>query len=117
MLIFTFIVLVIVSMMVASLFLKATGLSFWWGALFLAGLAVLLYLSSVYLTRHFIYKKVPGLLELDLAYGKPMKDAEYLWEKTADTGIIPKWVSWIGIGSYASLAGGVLWLLIWLRLV
>jgi len=101
--------------MAASLFLKITGLSFWWGTLFLLILGVLLYLSNIYLIRHFIKKKAPGILELDAAYGKPMKDGEYLWEKTADTGIVPKWVSWIVISSYACFAGIVIWLIIWLK--
>jgi len=113
-LIFNFFISLILSMMAASLFLKATGLSFWWGALFLACLGVLLYLSNIYLIRHFINKKAPGVFELDATYGKPMKDSEYLWEKTAGTGIVPKWVSWIGIASYASFAGIVIWLIVWL---
>lgn len=37
------------------------------------------------LTRRFINKRAPGILELDDAYGRPMKDGEYLWEKTAGT--------------------------------
>lgn len=113
-LIFNFIIMVILSMMAASLFLKATSLSFLWGTLFLAGQGLLLYLFNIFLIRHFINKKGPGVLELDAAYGKPMKDGEYLWEKTAGTGIVPKWVSWIGIGSYASFTGIVIWLIIWL---
>ncbi len=113
-LIFNFVILVILSMMAASLFLKVTGLTFWWSALFLGTLGVLLYFCNAYLIRHFIKKKAPGVLELDAAYGKPMKDGEYLWEKTAGSGIVPKWVSWIGIASYACFAGIVIWLIIWL---
>ena len=113
-LIFNFVVLVILSMMAASLFLKVSGLSFWRGALFLGSLGILLYLSSKCLTIHFINKKTPEVFDLDIARGKPMKDGEYLWEKTAGTGIVPKWISWIGIGSYACFAGIVIWLIIWL---
>jgi len=100
--------------MAASFFIKLTGLSFWWGAAFLACLGILLYLSNVFLIRHFIKRKVPGVLELDAAYGRPMKNGEYLWEKTAGTGIVPKWVSWIGMGSYACFAGIVIWLITWI---
>lgn len=113
-LIFNFVILIIMSMMLTSLFLKVTGLSFGWGALFVGILGVLLYLSNIYLIRHFINKKAPGVLDLDTAYGKPMKDGEYLWEKTAGTGVVPKWVSWIGIVSYACFAGIVIWLIIWI---
>jgi hypothetical protein len=100
--------------MSAALFREATDLSFWWGAAFLACLGILLYFSNAYLTLHFIEKNAPGVLESDAAYGKPMKDGEYLWEKTAGTGIVPKWVSLIGIGSYACFAGMVIWLITWL---
>lgn len=113
-LIFNFVILIILSMMAASLFIKVTGLSFWWGAAFLACIGVLLYLSNIFLIRHFIGKKAPGVLELDSAYGRPMKDGEYLWEKTAATGVVPKWVSWIGFGSYACFVGIVIWLITWL---
>ena len=113
-LIFNFFILVILSMMAASLFLKSTGLTFGWGALFLGTLGVLLYFCNIYFIRHFINKKAPGVLELDAAYGKPMKDGEYLWEKTAGSEIVPKWVSWIGIASYACFAGILIWLIIWL---
>jgi hypothetical protein len=113
-LIFHFVILVILSMMAASLFLRVTGLSFWWGALFIGTLGVLLYFGNIYLTGHFINKKAPGVLELDAAEGKPMKDGEYFWEKTAGTGIVPKWVSWIGIASYACFAAIAIWLIIWL---
>jgi len=113
-LIFNLVILVILAMMTASLFLKLTGLSFWWGAAFLAFLGILLYLINIYLIRYFIKKKAPGVLELDNVYGKPMKDGEYLWEKTAGTGIVPKWVSWFQICSYACFAGIVIWLITWL---
>jgi phosphoglycerol transferase MdoB-like AlkP superfamily enzyme len=113
-LIFNFVILVILSMMAASLFLKVTSLSFLWGATFLACLGVLLYLSNILLIRYFIKKKALGLLELDNAYGRPMKDDEYLWEKTAATGIVPKWISYIGIAAYACFAGTVIWLITWL---
>ena len=111
-LIFNFVILVVLSMIATSLFLKYTGLPVWWGPLFLVSLGILLYLTNIYLIRHFINKKASGVLELDAAYEKPMKDGEYLWEKTAGTGIVPKWVSWIGISSYACFAGIVIWLII-----
>jgi len=107
-----FIILISLSLMVASLFLQLTGLSFWWGVAVLACFGGLLYLINVFLAIHYIDKKVPGVLELDAYYDRPMKDGEYLWEKTAGTGIVPKWVSWIGIGSYACFAGIVIWLIV-----
>ena len=57
-----------------------------------------------------IEKYAPGILALP----PPKKGQEYLWEKTAGAGIVPKWVSWIGLGAIACLAGSVTWLLVWL---
>lgn len=68
-------------------------------------LGIVLFTANILLIRHFIKKKSPSILELDELYGKPMRDGEYLWEKTAGAGIVPKWVSWIGIWSWASLQG------------
>jgi hypothetical protein len=112
--IFNFFVLIIFAMMAASIFCKYTGLHFEWGAAFLVTLGLLLYFGSKYLTIRFISARAPGVLELDAAYGKPMRDGQYLWEKTANSGIVPKWVSLIGIASYACFAGTILWLIIWL---
>jgi hypothetical protein len=111
---FTFIILSVFLLMATSLFIKLTNLPFIWGTVFLAFLGSLLLLCNVFLSRFFINKKAPGVLELDEAYGRPMKNGEYLWEKTAGTGIVPKWVSWIGISSYACFAGILVWLIIWL---
>lgn len=79
--------------MATSLFLEVTSLSFGWGVAFLLCLGMLLYLINVYLIRHFLNKNAPGVLELDTAYGKPIKNGDYLWEKTSGSGIVPKWVS------------------------
>jgi len=114
-LIFNFVILVVLSLMATSLFLNVTGFHLGWGALFLGTLGLLFYFSSNYLTMRFIEKKAPEIVELDAAYGKPMNDGEYLWEKTAGTGIVPKWVSLIGIASYACFAGVIIWLIVWLK--
>jgi len=114
-LIFNFLFLVLLSIMTTSLFIKFSGLTFWWGTVFLFFLGISLYFLNVFFIRYFINKKAPGILELDELYGKPMKDGEYLWEKTAGTGTIPKWVSWIAVWSWASFAGIILWILVWIK--
>lgn len=93
--------LVILSTMVASLFIKLTGLPFWGGALVLASFAVVLYGLNIVLIRHYIEKHVPGLLDVDAALPLPEKEQNYLWETTAGTGIVPKWVSWVGMAKAA----------------
>ena len=60
-------------------------------------LAVFCYFGNVLLIRHYINKRASGLLELDEALPKPGPNEEYLWEKTAGTGMVPKWVSAIGL--------------------
>lgn len=97
-----------------ALFLEAVDIFLGWGALLLACLSALLYFVNSYLTMRFIKKNAPGVLEIDILLGKPPKGGEYLWEKTAGTGVVPKWVSFIGIFSYACFIGTVIWLIIWL---
>ncbi len=113
-LILNFVILTVLSLMATSLFCEVTGLHFGWGALLLGTLGLLLSVGNNYLTMRFIEKNAPKILELDAACGEPMKDGEYLWEKTAGTGIVPKWVSLIGIASYACFAGVIIWLIVWL---
>ncbi len=112
-LLFNFALLVILSTMVASLFIKLSGLPFWGGAPFLFSLGAFLYVLSSVLTRHYIKKNVPGLLEIDAVLPTPVKGQDYLWEMTAGTGTVPKWVSWVGIGAIACVAGGCVWLSVW----
>ncbi len=113
-LLFNFTLLVILSTMVASLFIKLSGLPFWGGAPFLFSLGAFLYVLNIALISHYIEKNVPGLLEIDAALPIPGKGQDYLWEMTAGTGIVPKWVSWVGIGAIACVAGGCVWLGVWL---
>jgi len=106
--------LVILSTMVASLFIKLTGIPFWSGALVLVSFAVVLYGLNIVLIRHYIEKHVPGLLDVDAALPLPEKEQNYLWETTAGTGIVPKWVSWVGMGAIACIVGSCIWLAVWL---
>ena len=113
-LLFNFAFLVILSTMAASLFIKFTGLPFWIGTLFLVSFAVTLYVLNIVLIRHYIERRVPGLVEIDAALPPPEKGQNYFWEMTAGTGIVPKWVSWVGMGAVACIVGGCVWLAVWL---
>ncbi len=104
--------LVMLMCMVASLFVKATGLPFWTGGIFLFFLGIILYVINVRLITHFIDSKMPGLLDIDYMLPPPPKGEEYLWEKTAGTGIVPKWVSWIGLCALACGVGIIVWYVI-----
>ena len=113
-LLFSFAFLVTLSTMAASLFIKFTRLPFWIGTLFLVSFAVILYVLNIVLIRHYIEKRVPGLLEIDAVLPTPGKGQNYFWEMTAGTGIVPKWVSWVGMGAVACVFGGCVWLAVWL---
>jgi len=63
-------------------------------ALFILG--ILLYFCNVFLIRHFVKTRTPELAQDDL------------WEATAGTGIVPKWVSVIGLLSFSAFITGVL---------
>jgi len=71
-------------------------------------LAIICYFTNIFLIRYYIEKKIPGLIDTDLSLPKPGKDEEYLWEKTAGTRAVPKWVSIIGILAIPLLICGIL---------
>ena len=100
--------------MLASLCVKSTGFPFWVGSIALILLAGILYGINIWLIGFYIQKGLPGLLAVDAALPAHNRGEEYLWEKTAGTGIVPKWVSWIGMGAIFSCIGSVVWLAIWL---
>lgn len=82
----------------------------------LLGVAALLYLANTVLIGRYIKRAVPKLLEIDSSLPKPVRDEKYLWEYTAGTGVVPKWVSAIGLLAIACLAiGGIVVLVAWLR--
>ncbi len=98
--------------MVASLFTKATDLPMWSGSIILVVLAGGLHALNAYLIAYYIEKDAPGLLEVDMSLPPPEKGQQYLWERTAGLGIVPKWVSWFGIASLAYLAGAIIWIIL-----
>ena len=73
-------------------------------------LGVVGYMSNALLIKHFIEKRVPGLFDLDLKInqmiGPPKEDSKYLWEHTAGSGIVPRWVSLIGLAAVVLLMLG-----------
>lgn len=74
-------------------------------SLVLAGFA--LYLVSTGLTIRYIRRKTPGLLEADLILPKPRGSEKYLWEHTARSGIVPRWVSFLGLLAWPSAILGL----------
>lgn len=80
------------------------------GLLFV-GLGILAYLAPSLLTGWFIERAAPGLLDLSRQL-PPDADGELLWEKTAGQGIVPKWVSLVGMTSLPLLLWGLV-LILW----
>jgi hypothetical protein len=69
-------------------------------------IGVLLYFINIFLIRYFIQKRAPSILEDDS------------WEMTAGPGIVPKWVSALGIVGLGFIPSGlVVALLLWLGVV
>lgn len=81
--------------------------------LILAGLVC--YIGSAVLTWYYLEKRMPGLLQRS-AELPPDADGRLLWERTAGTGTVPRWVSLIGLLALPAIVLGVLGLIVgWLR--
>ena len=71
---------------------RAVGLSYWWYYLIVAGMGAVLYVASGVLTGWYIRRRAP---EFDS--NEEIVPGVQTWELTAGLGIVPKWVSLIGI--------------------
>jgi hypothetical protein len=69
----------------------------WQVSVGLVGVAILLHLVSVILIRYFIKKKTP-----EFASSEEVLPDTQKWELTAGLGIVPKWVSVIGLLSISA---------------
>lgn len=72
------------------------------------GAGVLAHIGAAILAARFLERSSPGLLERsqDLGDGP---DGRRLWEFTAGSGMVPKWVSLIGLlGALSFLVGAIL---------
>lgn len=66
-------------------------------------LAVVLYLVNITLIQLFIKKRAPGFASSD-----EVMPGVQAWELTTGLGIVPKWVSWIGLLAISALITSVL---------
>ncbi|MDZ7657784.1 hypothetical protein [Fodinibius sp.] len=79
----------------------------WMMTLILIGLAGLLYFINVFLIKYYIKKNAPTLWNK-----KESISGIQNWELTANTGVVPNWVSWLGILSISALITAiVLWVI------
>ena len=86
-----------------------------YGLLFLAVGAVL-YVANVILIARHIKRGLPKLLRTDASLPRPARGEKYLWEQTAGTGLVPKWVSAIGLVAVLCIAiGAIIIFVAWVR--
>ena len=80
------------------------GLQKWEVSLGLIGFAVLLYLLNIGLIQYFIKSRTPDFASSE----EVIPPGVQKWEMTAGLGIVPKWVSVIGLLSISALITAVL---------
>ncbi|HEX5758225.1 MAG TPA: hypothetical protein VF121_03445 [Thermoanaerobaculia bacterium] len=78
--------------------LIAVGAPAWAYYLTLPIVAFALYVANSVLMKHYIARRAP-----DFASHEEFRPGIQKWELTAGTGIVPKWVSLIGLASIAAL--------------
>jgi hypothetical protein len=96
--IFKIILLAAIIAMIVKFFLVQIGAPSWSYYVTLPILAAILYVINASLIKSYIEKHAP-----DFASTKKISDDMQKWELTAGTGVVPKWVSWIGLSAIASL--------------
>ena len=90
-----------VFLMVAALFNKYTGAPPWVAGVVLCVAGVGLYLGNVLLIRSYVIKRSPELAN------------DEMWEMTAGTGIVPKWVSFLGLLAIPAFIAAGIWFFEW----
>lgn len=75
----------------------------WQASLGLILLAILLYLLGNFLIQYFIKKQTP-----EMASSEEVIPGVQLWELTAGLGVVPLWVSYIGLLSISALITAIL---------
>jgi len=90
-----------VFLMAAALFNKYTGAQPWVAGVVLCVAGVGLYLGNVLLIRSYIIKRAPGFAN------------DRMWEMTAGTGIVPKWVSFLGLLAIPAFIAAGIWFFKW----
>lgn len=83
------------------------GLEKWQVSTALIGLGALFYLLNVLLIKHYIRKRTP-----DFASTEEVLPGVQKWELTAGVGIVPKWVSVIGLLAISAfITAGLPWII------
>jgi len=99
----TIIIGIFVFAVVAMRITRYFELEKWQVSLGLIGLAMLLYFLNVVLIQYFIKKRSP-----DFASSEEVLPNVQKWELTAGLGIVPKWISMVGLLAVSALVTAVL---------
>jgi hypothetical protein len=94
-------VAVAVFLMVAALFNKYTGAPPWVAGVVLCIGGVGLYMGNVLPIRSYVIKRSPELAN------------DEMWEMTVGTGIVPKWVSFLGLLAIPAFIAAGIWFFKW----
>ena len=70
----------------------------------MTALGIVAYIVNILLIRHFIYKRIPEVLNIQ----EKLPNGSFAWEYTASTGTVPKWVSLIGLIGFGLFALGII---------
>ena len=76
--------------------------------LYFIATGIIMYVASYFIFNYYLNKNCPDVIEADLYNPQKDKYDEYLWEKTAGTGVMPKWVSLLNLLSIPVLAVGII---------
>jgi hypothetical protein len=89
------------------------GLEKWQVSLGLIGIAIFFYLLNIILIQYFIKKKIPEFASSEEVFPDVQK-----WELTAGIGIVPKWVSVVGLLAISALITAVVpWIIALIKLL
>ncbi len=91
------------------LVVRASGWPYWSYHLLVVSIGLGLYFVSNYLTVNFVRKRAPGF-----ASKEEVVPGVQAWELTAGTGIVPRWVSFIGLLAIAFVLASPFELFAWL---
>lgn len=91
-------VLTVVLALSTTLGVRGLGLPRWSYYAVLIVLAILLYVVNSVLIKRYISRRAPAL-----ASTKKVAPNVQAWELTVGTGVVPRWVSYIGLASVACL--------------
>lgn len=104
------------SLLLAALFLAITfgflvtrvlEWPLWSSSVLLVILSLVLYLASNFLIVHYIRSRAPDMATNGSSEIQGLEDVQ-VWELTAGLGIVPKWVSFLGLLPFSCIIAAIL---------